>query len=101
MAHAIHRGFAARAAASICAGALLGGFLGFASAQDGASGWLDGECAKTCAALGYDAKFCSEVCWVQDPAKVAEADNLDWKCVGTCGERGETARTCQARCRRY
>jgi hypothetical protein len=101
MAHAIFRDFALRAAAAILAGGLIGGSLGLASAQDKTSGWLDEECAKTCAANGYDAEFCGDVCWVQDPAKVAEADNLDWKCVGACGERGGTARTCGASCRRY
>lgn len=86
---------------ALVVGALLGAFLGFASAQDAASGWLDTACAKTCAANGYDAKFCGEVCWVPDPAKVAETENVDWKCVGQCNQRGGKARDCLASCRKY
>lgn len=100
MAHAIHRGFALRAAAAILAGGLIGGFLGIASAQDRTSGWLDNECAKTCSVNGYDAEFCGQVCWVPDPAKVAETENVDWKCVGSCSRGGGRSRDCLASCRR-
>lgn len=84
----------------VFAGAVLGVFLGFASAQDTAAGWLDQECAGKCSANGYDAEFCGQVCWVPDPAKSAEADNLDWKCMTACGDRGGRARACMASCRR-
>jgi hypothetical protein len=90
-----------RAAAAILAASVLGGFLGLATAQDKTSGWLDQECAKSCVANGYDAEFCSDVCWVPDPVKSAEADTIDWKCVTTCGARGTSARSCVATCRRH
>jgi hypothetical protein len=89
-----------RAAAAVLAGALIGGFLGIASAQDRSSGWLDNECARTCAANGYEAGFCGDVCWVPDPAKVAETENVDWKCVGHCSRSGGRSRDCLASCRR-
>jgi hypothetical protein len=41
------------------------------------------------------------VCWVPDPAKVAETENVDWKCVGRCSTSGGKARDCLASCRRY
>lgn len=101
MARANHRVFAIRIVVSALFGALLGTFLGLASAQDTAAGWLDPECARQCSANGYDAEFCGQVCWVPDPAKSAEADNLDWKCMTACGDRGGRARACMASCRRY
>jgi hypothetical protein len=92
MARAVRALFAFRNIAAILVGALLGTFLGFASAQDTASGWLDADC---------DTKFCGDVCWVPDPNKVAETENVDWKCVGQCSQRGGKARDCLASCRRY
>jgi hypothetical protein len=89
-----------RCIAAVVVGGLFGGILGLASAQVATAGWLDAECAKTCAANGNDPKFCGEVCWVQDPAKVAETENVDWKCAGQCSERGGKARDCLSRCRR-
>jgi hypothetical protein len=85
----------------VLSGAALGAFLGYASAQETASGWLDTDCAGKCAANGYDAEFCGQVCWIPDPAKSAEGDNLDWKCMTGCRERGGGTRACMASCRRY
>jgi hypothetical protein len=92
---------ARRCIAAVLVGGLIGGFLGFASAtaQVAESGWLDAECSKSCATNGYDPTFCGDVCWVPDPAKVAETENVDWKCAGRCTERGGKARDCLARCR--
>lgn len=100
MARAIDGAFVRQCAAAVLAGGLLGGFLGLASAQDKTSGWLDQDCAKACAANGYDAEFCSDVCWVPDPAKSAEADNLDWKCLDRCAKEGAATRSCVVSCRR-
>lgn len=86
--------------AALC-GATLGGFLAFASAQESQDGWLNADCADRCAANGYEAEFCQSVCWVPNPAAVAEGDNLDWKCFEACVKRGGTTRTCLASCRRY
>lgn len=100
MARATHRFFALSAGAAVLAGALIGGLLGVASAQDRSSGWLDTDCAKTCSANGYEAGFCGDVCWVPDPAKIAETENVDWKCVGQCSRGGGKSRDCLASCRR-
>lgn len=89
-----------RLAFPVFGGVLLGGFLGFASAQDGVSGQLDTACAARCTANGYDAEFCGQVCWVPDPASAAADENLDWKCINACGQRGGTARQCMAACPR-
>lgn len=85
---------------ALLAGAILGGFLGFASAQEGTSGQLDTACNARCTANGYDAEFCGQVCWVPDRAEGAEGDRLDWKCFETCARRGGKARDCVASCRR-
>lgn len=82
------------------AGGVLGGFLGFASAQDEVSGQLDPDCAAKCGANGYDSEFCGQVCWAPDPAKSAVADNLDWKCMTGCRERGGHTHACMVSCRR-
>lgn len=100
MATARLRGLRNQLAYSILAGAILGGFLGFAAAQDIGAGFLNSDCAARCAANGYELDFCSQVCWVPDPAAAARDDNLDWKCIGVCGERGGSARECLARCSR-
>jgi len=83
---------------SVLAGAMFGGALGYASAQDANAGFLNLDCAARCAANGYDAEFCGQVCWVPDPAATAAGDQLDWKCIGACGRRGGTARQCMAAC---
>lgn len=100
MARAIDGAFVRQCVAAVLAGGLLGGFLGLASAQETDSGWLDQDCAKNCASNGYDAGFCSQVCWVQDPIKSAEADNLDWKCFERCAKEGATSRSCFVSCKR-
>jgi hypothetical protein len=101
MAHAILRSFALRLAAAALASGFLGGLIGYASAQDAASGWLNPECAASCVTNGYDAEFCGQVCWVPDPAKTAEADNLDWKCMTSCSKRGGRTRDCMPGCRKH
>jgi hypothetical protein len=85
--------------AAIC-GALLGGFLGFASAQEGPSGQLDTACYGRCTANGYQAGFCGEVCLVPDPTLAAKGDGLDWKCMTGCRERGGRAEECMVSCQR-
>lgn len=89
-----------RFSVALLAGAILGGFLGFASAQDGTPGQLDTACAARCTGNGYDAGFCGQVCWIPDPAMAAKADGLDWKCMTGCRERGGRAEDCMASCRR-
>lgn len=82
-------------------GAILGGFLGFASAQDNSPGQLDTACHARCTGNGYEAGFCNEVCWIPDPAMSAKGDGLDWKCMTACRERGGGAEYCMSGCRRY
>jgi hypothetical protein len=84
----------------ILVGVLLGGFLGFASAQDVSQGQLDTDCHGRCTANGYDAEFCGQVCWIPDPVMAAKGDDLDWKCMTGCRERGGWAEDCMASCRR-
>ena len=81
-------------------GAILGGFLGFASAQEGASGQLDTACLGRCSANGYEAEFCGVVCLVPDPTRAGKSENLDWNCVKGCRERGGRAEDCLTSCRR-
>jgi hypothetical protein len=95
------RVFAFRLAAAVLVGGLLSGFPEFALAQDTGPGALDENCARTCAVKGYDAAFCSDVCWVPDLKHAAEASNLDWKCMTECNKRGEFTRPCMASCRRH
>lgn len=83
---------------SILAGAIFGGVLGYASAQDATAGFLNPDCVARCAANGYEAEFCGQVCWVPDPAATAAGEQLDWKCIEACGRRGGTARQCLAAC---
>jgi hypothetical protein len=84
----------------VLGGVLLGGFLGFASAQDGTPGQLDTACASLCTANGYDAEFCGQVCWVPDPQYAAKGDGVDWKCMTGCRERGGRAEDCMVSCQR-
>lgn len=85
---------------ALFAGAILGGFLGFAAAQDGAPGRLDTDCVGRCTANGYDTAFCGQVCWVPDPASSAKSEGLDWNCMTGCRERGGRAEDCLVSCRR-
>lgn len=101
MTHAMIHLLARRVAAAVLVGGLIGGFLGLASAQETSAGALDVNCTRTCAANGYDAEFCGQVCWVPDLAASAEAENLDWKCMTGCRERGGYTRACMASCRRH
>ncbi len=100
MIHARLRLSILQCALAIAAGTVVGASLGFASAQEIGAGFLNADCAARCAANGYDPEFCGQVCWVPDPAAAARDDNLDWKCIGVCGERGGSARECLARCSR-
>lgn len=81
-------------------GSILGGFLAFASAQVSSPGQVDTACASNCTAHGYDAEFCNQVCWIPDPATAAKGENLDWKCMTACRERGGGAEECMSSCRR-
>lgn len=81
-------------------GGILGASFGIASAQDPASGMLDTACAGKCVANGYEGEFCDAVCWVPDPSKSAEADNLDWRCLEICMKQGGSARSCLPTCQR-
>lgn len=85
---------------SVFGGAVLGSFLGFAAAQDRTGGQLDSACASDCAASGYDAKLCGQVCWVPDPGKAAKGEAIDWRCMTGCRERGGKLADCRLSCRR-
>lgn len=85
---------------ALFAGAILGGFLGFASAQDGAPGQLDTACAARCTANGYEAAFCGQVCWIPDPGMVAKGEGLDWNCTTACRNQGGKLSDCLPRCQR-
>jgi hypothetical protein len=100
MAREIYNKQLIRIGISIFAGAVLGGFLGFASAQDGTPGQLDTACHANCTANGYDPGFCSQVCWVPDPAVAAKGGPLDWTCMTSCRQRGGRAEDCMNSCRR-
>lgn len=92
--------FARQCGIAILCGATLGGYFGFASAQDSDSGFLNTDCAGRCTAAGYDGEFCQSVCWVPDPSKASEIEGLDWQCFEGCARRGGKARACLASCRR-
>lgn len=81
-------------------GALLGCFLGLASAQAPSSGQLDTVCLGRCTASGYEAGFCSEVCLVPDLAAAGKSEGLDWNCVKGCRDNGGRAEDCLTSCRR-
>lgn len=83
----------------VCLAALLGAGLGLALAQDRPAGQLDTACASDCAARGYDAEFCGQVCWIPDPEMAARGEALDWKCLTACRERGGGAEACMLSCR--
>lgn len=100
MARAIHRSFAVRLAAAILAGGALGGFLGFASAQDRSAGSLDTECAAECTSHGYATEYCSQVCWIPDPAMAARGSSIDWNCMTDCNALGTREEECRQRCKR-
>lgn len=100
MARAILPSCFLRSSLTVVIAAVLGGFLGFAFAQDDTPGQLDTACAARCSANGYDAEFCGQVCWIPDPQYAAKGDGLDWKCMTGCRERGGRAEDCMASCRR-
>ncbi len=100
MACAKRSAFVRQCSVAILGGTILGGYLGFASAQDTVSGFLNTDCAGRCTAAGYEGEFCQSVCWVPDAAEAAEGDRLDWKCFEGCTQRGGKARACVASCRR-
>lgn len=79
----------------------FGTLVGAANAQDSSTGSLNLDCARTCAANGYDSQFCGQVCWVPDLSASESVENLDWKCMTTCRARGGKTRECIASCRRY
>jgi len=84
---------------SVISGAVLGGFLGFASAQDRPPGQLDTACLQDCAAQGQDSEFCNRLCWVANPAQSRPAEVTDWICMADCGDRGGRYADCKQRCR--
>ncbi len=89
-----------RFSVALFAGAILGGFLGLASAQDRTPGQLDTACVSRCTANGYEAEFCDRVCWLPDPAIAAKAEPIDWICMTDCLERGGKGEDCRLRCKR-
>ena len=101
MAHATTHAFALRLAVAVLVGSVLGGFLGFASAQDRTAGSLDTKCAAECTSHGYEAEYCNQVCWIPDPAMAARGSRTDWKCMSECSALGDREEDCRARCRRY
>ena len=52
------RAFALRLAGAVLIGAIFGGLLGYASAQETRGGQLDTRCAAECQSHGYEAEFC-------------------------------------------
>lgn len=73
---------------SMLGGTVLGGFLGFASAQDRPPGQLDFQCLDDCAGRGYDAEHCNKICWIVDPAAGRAGEVTDWICMTDCADRG-------------
>jgi hypothetical protein len=85
--------------AAVC-GAGIGGFFAFASAQDRPPGALDLDCSRHCAANGYDAEFCGQVCWIPGPEIAANGEPIDWICMTDCRERGGNHKDCRLACKR-
>ena len=100
MARAIFRVLSNRYVCAILLGGVLGGILGFASAQDTASGSLDPVCAAHCAANGNEAAFCGQVCWVLNADVAARSYPVNWDCYTSCRERGGRPRDCMPVCRK-
>lgn len=80
-------------------GALLGVGLGVAVAEN-PPGQLDTACASRCAIEGYDGESCGRVCWVPDPQRAAEAEELSWPCLSACRQQGGKLSDCVSSCRR-
>jgi hypothetical protein len=100
MARAILGILTSRYTAAVVAGVSLGGFLGFAAAQDPSAGSLNPECAARCAANGNDAAYCGEVCWVPNPEIAARSYPVDWDCYTACRERNGRPADCMPACRK-
>lgn len=81
-------------------GALIGAFLGVASAQDRSAGALDQICVADCARRGYAAEFCNQVCWIPDPNMAARGSMINWTCMTDCRARGGREEDCRSQCRR-
>jgi hypothetical protein len=99
MARAIHS-FAFRLVVAILAGGAIGGFLGFAAAQDRSAGALDTQCAAECTSHGYAAEYCNQVCWIPDPNMAARGSSIDWKCMTDCRAADGREEDCLKRCKR-
>lgn len=100
MARATYRRFGFRLAAAALAGSILGGSLGFASAQDRTAGSLDSQCAAECTSHGYEAEYCNQVCWIPDPDMAARGSAIDWNCMTDCKALDGREEDCRQRCRR-
>lgn len=84
---------------SALVGAMLGCFLGLASAQERPPGQLDASCAAQCREHDYDEEFCTLACWVPDPQVAVPNEPIHWKCFSTCCENGGQPGDCLAACR--
>ena len=88
MTYAISLSGACRILIAAVGGALLGGFLGLATAQDRPPGQLDTACASDCVARGLEAGFCSRACWVPDPEMAARAVPVNFDRIPLRREHG-------------
>ena len=94
------RAFALRLAGAVLIGAIFGGLLGYASAQETRGGQLDTRCAAECQSHGYEAEFCGQACWIPDPDMAARGSRTDWQCMADCRTAGGDEEGCRLRCRR-
>jgi hypothetical protein len=100
MARPTFRNLGLRIFGAMTAGALIGAFIGIASAQDRAAGVLDTTCSAECASRGFAADYCNRMCWIPDPAMAARGSMFDWKCMTDCRARGGSEEDCRPQCRR-
>lgn len=100
MVGATYRILALRFLGAAAVGALMGAFLGIASAQDRSAGVLDQTCVADCARRGYAAEFCNQVCWIPDPNMAARGSMINWTCMSDCRARGGSEEACRPQCRR-